>query len=1813
MTTETIVGFRLSPQQEHLWSLQGPGSEQPYRVQCAVSIAGELDRGRLRAALEGTAGRHAILGTAFRHVPGIAFPLQVAVDPQVLWEPDRNLGSLDPAACEAATDEAFAALLERPFEPAQGACLRAALLVLGPGSQLLMLSLSTLVADAATMDNLVREIAASYAAGGDPQAEEPVDYAVFSEWLNDLLDAEEARVAREHWQSVDGSAAAVQLPFERPAGAQEFHPRSESVEIAADLVAKAGRGAAPEAVLLAAWQVLIWRLTGQADLVVGALTDGRSDEELKRALGPFARHLPLAAHLDRSLTFAEVVSRAESKSWEVAEWQEGFSWEALPGLAYFPVCFELQSDPIRVRAAGLELAVVRRYACLDRFHVKLSVAPRDGSLAAEVQYDAARLTAPAARRLAGELATLVRSAALDPDVRIDELDVLAEPERQVLIAELNRTERARAVPQCLHRIVEEQVARTPDAIAVEFEGESLTYARLDARANQLARHLRRLGIGPDSRVGILLDRSLEMMVAILGTLKAGGAYVPLDPAYPRTRLSLLAHDAGVEVILTVAQLAADLPETGARVLRLDAEREALAAESSARVDSGVTPDNLAYVIHTSGSTGRPKGVMIAHRSICNRVLWMFDAFSFSASDVLLQKTSISFDASVWELFLPLMIGARLVMARPGGHQDAAYLVDAVRRHEITVLQLVPSMLRVLLDEFGLESCRGLRLLFCGGEALTTDLRDGVFQRLGAELHNLYGPTEVSIDATSWSCRRDVEETGDAVPIGRPISNMQVYVFNTGLQPAAAGAAGELHVGGVGLARGYLGRPDLTAESFIPSPLSENPGARLYRTGDLARQREDGTVEYLSRIDHQVKVRGFRIELGEIESVLSGHPGVREAIVVTQTLPTGTRLVAYVVPSQEGAQPAAAADVYRLPNGMEVHQLNRGETDWLYSEIFEDQAYGRHGITLAEGDCVIDAGANIGLFTLFAGTRFPNVRIYSFEPGPPTFEMLRRNVERHGLNARIFQCALSDHAGEATFTFYPQVSASSGLYPDSEEDEQVTRAFLRNQDAQLGNYTDELMDGRFESRQFICRLTTLSDVIREHGIAHVDLLKLDVEKSELDVLVGVRDEDWGKIRQIVIEVHDIDRRVERIREILEPRGFVVEVEEATALRGSGLYNLYARRPGEERVQAAPVVQEEPAAPRAQQPLTVPDLRRYLDHHLPDYMVPAVFVLLDALPRTSGGKIDRQALPAPEDDRGATDAGFAAPRTQIEDVVAGICAEVLGIERFGLYDHFFDLGGHSLLATRAIGRLRRAFRMEIPLRSLFDAPRLIDLAAKIEGLLRDRSEEVPPITPLPRDGRPFALSFSQQRLWFFDRLMPGSAIYNVPTIVRLSGALNLPALQQAFEALIERHESLRTTFREMDGQPVQLIGAPWPLRLRLIDLAGLEEAQQESLAQQAVREEMNEPFDLQQGPLLRMAVVRFSANEHVLAVSMHHIVSDGWSMGVLIREVAALYEAFSSGKDPQLPALPVQYADFAEWQRHWLQGEVLERQIEWWKNELGTHHPVLELPTDRPRPAVQTYDGAKHQVLLAPAQLAEVRALGRRQGATVFMTLLAAFEVLLHRYSGQQEILLGTNVAARERSEIEGLIGFFLNVLVLRADLSGNPNFTELLERVREVTLGAYAHQDLPFEKLVEALKPGRERGRQPLFQVKIDYQNVPAEILSLPGLVLTPFELDEGPVHSEMTLSIFDSGPDLQITFEYNRDLWNESTIVRMAESLSALLDRVAEKPESTLEELVQAIEESERQRTLAKGREVKDAHRRGLKDIKRRTVGGADLGGGTTS
>jgi acyl carrier protein len=641
----------------------------------------------------------------------------------------------------------------------------------------------------------------------------------------------------------------------------------------------------------------------------------------------------------------------------------------------------------------------------------------------------------------------------------------------------------------------------------------------------------------------------------------------------------------------------------------------------------------------------------------------------------------------------------------------------------------------------------------------------------------------------------------------------------------------------------------------------------------------------------------------------------------------------------------------------------------------------------------------------------------------------------------------------------------------------------------------------------------------------------------------------------------------------------------------------------------------AVPVDREPLpTTSDLRNFLKEKLPEYMVPAVFVLLDALPLMPNGKIDRRALPAPDRSRPELDKAFVAPRTPTEELLAEIWAQLLDIERVGIHDNFFDLGGHSLLATQLASRMREAFQVEIPLRRLFEVPTVAGLAESIEAArLTGPNLLAPPILPVPRNGD-LALSFAQQRLWFFDQLEPGLSAYNIPAAVRLKGPLNLAALEQSLNEIVKRHESLRTTFGKVEGRPTQLIAPTLTIKLPVVDLRKLPASERETEVRRLVTAEAQRPFDLSQGPLLRGTVLRLGDEEHVGLLTMHHIVSDGWSTGILVREVATLYVAFCAGGSSPLPALPIQYADFAHWQRQWLQGEVLETQIAYWKEQLAFAEPqldspraglsratatadgrelrataqrrlagalaLIDLPTDHPRPAVQTFRGA-HQSLVLPKHLQEgFKALSRQEGATQFMTLLAAFNVLLYRYTSQDDLIVGTPIANRNRLETEGLIGFFVNALVLRTDLSGNPSFRDLLRRVREVCLGAYGHQDLPFDRLVEELHVKRDLSRNPLFQVMFVLHNASLRTVELPGLTLSPVEGDSETAHFDLTLQILDTERGLTAAFVYNTDLFEAATIARMLGNFQILLEAIVANPEQRLSDLP-LLTETERQQLLA--------------------------------
>jgi FkbM family methyltransferase len=1014
-----------------------------------------------------------------------------------------------------------------------------------------------------------------------------------------------------------------------------------------------------------------------------------------------------------------------------------------------------------------------------------------------------------------------------------------------------------------------------------------------------------------------------------------------------------------------------------------------------------------------------------------------------------------------------------------------------------------------------------------------------------------------------------------VPIGHPIANTSLYILDERQQPVPQGVIGELFVGGEGLARGYLNQPGQTAERFAPNPYSKEAGARLYRTGDLARYLCNGQIECLGRTDEQVKLRGYRIELGEIEAALGEHPSVKQcAVVLREDEPGQPRLAAYIV-SEDWYSPPAGA--YVLPNGVSVAQQNKNETEYLYQEIFERQLYLRHGIELEEWSCVFDVGANIGIFMIFVGEHCPGARVYAFEPIEETHRCLSENAARYGGRVKTFPYGLSDREEEARFTYYPRFTMMSRRddYASEAEDKELVKQYLRNErrrgvagSEELLANAEELLEGRFERRERACRLRRLSEVIKEEGVERIDLLKIDVERSEEAVLRGIDDEDWEKIEQIVLEAHDDagggeGGRVRAMVEGLESRGYEVEVEEDERLRGTGLYNLYARRKRKEGVGKAWSWKSGRWA--AGGLLTARGLGEYLRGRLPEYMEPSVYVRVEELPLTPNGKVDRKALPKPSVEEWET-VEWAA-RTPVEEILAGIYGELLKRDRVGIRENFFEVGGHSLMATQVVSRIRKSFGVEVGVRSVFEEPTVEGLAVRVEEARREGAwKEAPPLAPVARSGR-LPLSFAQQRLWFLDQLDPGNAAYNLPSGVRLDGELDLKALEFVINEIVRRHETLRTRIEVIDGSPGQVIDDWAPRRLEVKDLTHLSEEEKDAEIKRIAREEAETGFDLSRGPLLRVKVLRLEKERHVVLFTMHHIVSDGWSMGVLVKEVCLLYEAISGGKESPLPELKVQYGDYANWQQQLLNAGMLERQLGYWRHKLGGELPALKLFIDGVQPETRTYRAGREFLTLSQELTQGIKALSRREDATLFMTLLTAFKVLLFRYSGQNDLIVGTAIANRNAIELEGLIGFFINILPLRTGVSGDVTFRKLLAQVRENALEAYAHQDIPFEKLVSETQAARSLRHTPLFRVFFVLQNAPAPAAKLSGLTTAPVVIESGRAKIDLSLTMMETDQGLAAGLEYDVDLFEGGTMKQMLIHFETLLKNIVEFPDQSLSNL----------------------------------------------
>jgi amino acid adenylation domain-containing protein/FkbM family methyltransferase len=975
--------------------------------------------------------------------------------------------------------------------------------------------------------------------------------------------------------------------------------------------------------------------------------------------------------------------------------------------------------------------------------VEVAISDRDGRFAVEAR--AALPYAPesvldyfetAVARLAGALQSdrAAQRSAL-------ELPVLEDEVRRRVLAERSEVSATREPDRCVHEWFEDVAAATPDAVAVTAGGRSLSYRQLNARANRLARHLRSLGVGPEVLVALRLERTEHLVVAVLAVLKAGGAYVPIDPASPADRTTLVLRDSAPRLLVTDAPSDLDLPPVPVVDVRADADRwSGLSAEDLP--DSGVRPAHAAYVIYTSGSTGAPKGVKVEHRSVVRLFTTTREHFGFDERDVWTLLHSFAFDFSVWEIWGALLHGGSLVVVPQEVARNPQDLYRLLCSSRVTVLNQTPTAFHQLIAAQGEDGAdHAVRVVVFGGEALNPTLLKPWLRRevnRGTRLVNMYGITETTVH-TTHHLLTGADADRAVSPIGRHLPDLRTYVLDRYLRPAPVGVVGELYVGGAGVARGYLNRPGLSAQRFLADPFAGEPGARMYRSGDLVRRLSDGTFAYLGRDDDQVKVRGFRIELGEIEARLTEHPAVQDARVVVRDHGDGDkRLVAYVVPAAdrapavsellrlERAEGDAHPPVHELPNGMEVFHHNASETDFVYDEIFTREEYLRGGITIDNGDTVVDVGANIGLFTLFASSRNPDGRLYAFEPLPPLHDSLRRNVELHGLDAKLFDCGLGATEHEETFTFYPHNTVNSTRAATAPEARDLVRAYLRNKakpadgprsGAAAEDLIDEIVESRLESRSFTCRVRTFSEIIEQEAIDRIDLMKIDVEGAEHEVLKGIRPEHWPRIRQLAIELHDVDGRLAEVEGFLKGHGFEVVCEQdSSLLHDTVLCNVYARRDDGRGADPGPVAAPAPAPRRwSGRTALLDDVRSSLRDVLPHYMLPSAYTLLDALPLNQNGKLDRGALPEPGRPRNDP----TPPRTRAEQELCVLMADVLHIAQVEVGDNFFDLGGDSLLASGLTGRISRELGVRVLINEVYGAPDVAALARIVEKAPKARS--------------------------------------------------------------------------------------------------------------------------------------------------------------------------------------------------------------------------------------------------------------------------------------------------------------------------------------------------------------------------------------------------------------------------------------------------------------------------------------------------------------
>lgn len=1513
----------LSFQQQRLWFVdQLEGGSPEYNFLAAFKLTGKLDVAVFKQALTAIIERHEVLRTLYISEGDQVY--QDVVESYELPLIEYDFSEVKPSTRLQQVKSIAAADAAKAFDLSVDLMVRAKLIKFSAQEHVVLFNIHHIATDSWSMGIFVREFSILYKAFANNQYNPlpplEVQYSDFAYWQKNWLNGELLNKQISYWEKqLKGIPQLHNIPLDKPRPAkQSFKGNVFSDQIDKSLTEQLKDLSYSSDVTLfillqSAFAILLGRYSGEKDIVIGSPVAGRSHTKVEPLVGFFVNNIVLRSDLSQNIPFNEYLQQSKQVALDAYNHQQ-VPFEMLVekltperSLAYNPIvqlCFNMQkSNSNTLDMPNLILEKIEFDEKRTVYEIDVHLVETEQGIALNWYYNTDLFSDETIKNLAGHYQTLLHNLCIDSTTPIHDIELISEEQTDYQINGLQNTTQPFDENICFHQIISDQANKTPDSIAVKSATQSLTYAELESRSNQLARLLIAKGITSNSKVGVASEEGLVVILGILAVAKAGASYVPIDVNYPDFRVAHILNDADISLVLTCYEVASKLEFSGKSMLLLDAELlnqflHGISDQPLQPSEINYNSANNAYVIYTSGSTGVPKGVMVHHKGLMNYLNHVQKDYVHNKIVGSIVSSSIAFDATITSMIAPLCMGLhvdfiandyRLLehLTQRLSDQDNSYLFKLTPSHLDGVLKLGAMVV----------NGRSNHVIVIGGEQLALSAVAPFISHYltASRFINEYGPTETVVGCSTYEVtQRDIADNRHTVPIGKAIANTHLYVFDHNRKLLPVGAIGELYIGGIGVAQGYLGRKEMTEERFNYHQWSDGSLERLYRTGDLVRLLHGGDLQFIGRIDEQVKLRGFRIEVGEIESILNAFDSIQQAIVaVKQCSEVGAILVAYILPS-----------------------------------------------------------------TLF------------------------------------------------------------------------------------------------ESRD------------------------------------------------------------EELLELQKRRMFESCI---TALKAA----------------------------------------------LPHYMVPNAFVILDEVPLTTNDKVDKNALPMP-DKRDFQRGGYLAPRDEVEELLCEIWQDVLNIEEVGVLDDFFLLGGHSLLGTQMISQVRERLGIETTVRLLFERPTLEGFASGIQELLEEIV--IPDLEKVDRS-QTIPLSFSQQRLWFIEQLTGSSLQYNLPTVLRLKGSLNLIAMNQALTAIVDRHEVLRTHFIVTDGNVCQVIKDEFELFIPLTDVSSMGSLEQEKHVEEMALENAQTPFNLSQDLMLRARLLKLSEQEHIVCICMHHIASDGWSISLMIKEFTTLYEAFSKGGANPLLPLKYQYADYAFWQRNWLQGDTLDSQLGYWKMQLSGMPELHQFPLDKSRLNQQSHIGASYNQQINEQLAKKVQLLSQNNDVTLFMFLQSAFASLLSGYSNQQDIVMGTAIAGRIHRDVEPLIGFFVNDLVLRTKLSGDSTFAQLLQQNKQMLLDAYSHQHVPFEMLVEALCPERNLRHNPIVQIKFDMNNTEQSKLDLADIEIESVKQSSNYSRYDLYLLINETANSLSLNWRYSTDLFFPETIARLSDNFIQLLTNLVDNIDKPLSQI----------------------------------------------